>query len=197
LVDAAELLVLAAEQHQPSFERWAAAGLLATRSRIPTSPSTTPKLSSLCPVAFGSPGGAAAAALVAPLSSGERRPKTRLQVLEMLSGWRIGPIRTPMCRQPPVRPSSRKLTSSASRAGPWPAPCSRRVFGGGLENQKASIVATDGTVTDGPYPEAIGGLCVVDVPSRAEALKWAAKTAVACRCAQEVREFMPDPTVGN
>jgi hypothetical protein len=30
-----------------------------------------------------------------------------------------------------------------------------------------------------------------------EALEWAAKTAVACRCAQEVREFMPDPTVGN
>jgi hypothetical protein len=64
-------------------------------------------------------------------------------------------------------------------------------------NQKASIVATDGTVTDGPYPEAIGGLCVVDVPSREEALEWAPKTAVACRCAQEVREFMPDPTVGN
>jgi hypothetical protein len=56
---------------------------------------------------------------------------------------------------------------------------------------------TDGTVTDGPYPEAIGGLRVVDVASREEALKWAAKTAVACRCAQEVRKFMPDPTVGN
>jgi hypothetical protein len=28
---------------------------------------------------------------------------------------------------------------------------------GGLEDQKASIVATDGTVTDGPYPEAIVG----------------------------------------
>ena len=40
----------------------------------------------------------------------------------------------------------------------------------------------------------IGGFCVVDVPSREEALAWAAKTAVACRCAQEVREFMPDPT---
>ena len=62
----------------------------------------------------------------------------------------------------------------------------------------ASIVATDGTVhPDGPYPEAIGGLCVVDVPSREEALKWAAKTAVAYECAQEVREFMPDPTAGN
>ena len=64
---------------------------------------------------------------------------------------------------------------------------------GGLEDQMASIVATDGTVTDGPHPEAIGGLAVVEVPSREEALEWAAKIAVACRCAQEVRAFMPDP----
>ena len=54
-------------------------------------------------------------------------------------------------------------------------------------------MATDGTVTGGPYPEAIGGLCVVEVPSDKEALEWAAKTASACRCAVEVREFMPDP----
>jgi hypothetical protein len=33
----------------------------------------------------------------------------------------------------------------------------------------------------------------VEVPSREEALKWAAKTAGACRCAVEVRGFMPDP----
>ena len=59
------------------------------------------------------------------------------------------------------------------------------------------IVASDGTVRDGPYLEAIGGFCVVDVPSREEALEWAAKTAAACRCAQEVREFMADPAVGN
>jgi len=72
------------------------------------------------------------------------------------------------------------------------------VFSGGLESQRASIVATDGTVTDGPYPETkevIGGFIVVDVPSRTEALRWAAKIAVACRCAQEVRVFMPEPTV--
>ena len=67
------------------------------------------------------------------------------------------------------------------------------VCAGGLEDQRASIVATDGTVTDGPYPEAIGGLTVVEVPSREEALEWAAKIAVACRCAQEVREFGADP----
>ena len=91
---------------------------------------------------------------------------------------------------PAVAEAAHAVVYEAMDAGVW-------VFGGGLEHQKASIVATDGTVTDGPYPEAIGGLCVVDVPSREEALEWAAKTAVACRCAQEVREFMPDPTVGN
>jgi hypothetical protein len=64
---------------------------------------------------------------------------------------------------------------------------------GGLEDQRASIVAADGTVSDGPYPEAIGGLMVVDVPSREEALQRAAKVAVACRCAQEVRASGPDP----
>jgi hypothetical protein len=56
--------------------------------------------------------------------------------------------------------------------------------------------ATDGTVSDGPYPETkevIGGFTIVDVPSREEALEWAAKIAVACRCAQEVRELMADP----
>jgi hypothetical protein len=67
------------------------------------------------------------------------------------------------------------------------------VSAGGLESQKASVVATDGTVTDGPHLEAISGITIVDVSSREEALKWAAKIAVACRCAQEVRELMPDP----
>ena len=64
---------------------------------------------------------------------------------------------------------------------------------GGLETQPASVVATDGTVTDGPCPEAIGGFTLIDVPSREEALQWAAKIAVACRCAQEVREIGDDP----
>ncbi len=67
------------------------------------------------------------------------------------------------------------------------------VCAGGLEDQRASIVATDGTVTDGPHPEIIGGLTVIEVPSREEALEWAARIAVACRCAQEVRKFGPDP----
>jgi hypothetical protein len=64
---------------------------------------------------------------------------------------------------------------------------------GGLEDQQASIVATDGTITGGPHPEAVSGLTIVEVPSREEALEWAARLALACRCAQEVREFGPDP----
>jgi hypothetical protein len=60
---------------------------------------------------------------------------------------------------PAVTNAALAVVQEAINAGVW-------VFGGGLENQKASIVSTDGTVTDGPYPEAIGGLCVVDVRSR-------------------------------
>lgn len=73
-----------------------------------------------------------------------------------------------------------------------------RLTGGGLHSQQASIVATDGVITDGPYPETkavIGGFVILDVPSHEEALKWAAKFAVACRGAQEVREIMFDPLV--
>ena len=67
------------------------------------------------------------------------------------------------------------------------------VSAGGLATRPASIVATGGAVTDGPYPEAIGGFTLVEVPSREEALQWAAKIAVACRCAQEVWEVGADP----
>ena len=90
---------------------------------------------------------------------------------------------------PDVGKAAHEVLQEAVNAGVW-------VFGGGLERQIANVVATDGTVTDGPYPETkehIGGFAIVDVPTRAEALRWAAKIAVACRCAQEVRELMTDP----
>ena len=95
---------------------------------------------------------------------------------------------------PDVSEASHAVVQEAMDAGVW-------VFGGGLySDEELSVVATDGTVTDGPYPESkayIGGFSVIDVPSHEEALEWAAKFAVACRCAQEVREFLPDPAVGN
>lgn len=64
---------------------------------------------------------------------------------------------------------------------------------GGLEDEPASLVATDGTVTSGPKPDVVSGITIVDVPSREEALKWASKVAAACRCTQEVREIGFDP----
>ncbi len=74
------------------------------------------------------------------------------------------------------------------------------VFAGGLMYDNGDVehalVDTDGTITDGPYPESkelIGGVMIVNTPTRADALEWAAKTAAACRCAQDVRKFMYDP----
>jgi len=102
-------------------------------------------------------------------------------------GWMVFPEE----ELPDVAEAAQKVVQEARGAGVW-------VFGGGLESQRASVVATDGTITDGPYPETkevLGGFAVVDVPSREEALEWAAKIAVACRCKQEVREVLADPTV--
>jgi hypothetical protein len=90
---------------------------------------------------------------------------------------------------PAVAKAARLVRSEARDAGVW-------VFSAGLLHQVPSVVATDGTVTDGPYPETkehLGGFAVVEVSSREEALKWAAKIAAACRCAQEVFELLPDP----
>jgi hypothetical protein len=92
---------------------------------------------------------------------------------------------------PAVGEAAHAVVRAAQEAGVW-------IFGGGVERQRASIVATDGTVIDGPYPESkavIGGFVIVDVPSREEALGWAARFAAACRCPQEVREIMFDPLV--
>lgn len=66
------------------------------------------------------------------------------------------------------------------------------VFAGGLLDQPASVVSTDGMVTDGAHPDVISGITIVDVPTRDEALSWAAKVAAACRCSQEVREIAHD-----
>jgi len=95
---------------------------------------------------------------------------------------------------PDVAEAAHAVAQEAEDAGVW-------VFGGGLHSQEeVSVVAPDGTVTHGPYPEKkayIGGFGVVDVPSRTDALEWAARIAVACRCGQEVRAFLVDPAVGN
>lgn len=88
-----------------------------------------------------------------------------------------------------VGEAAHAVVREAKKAGVW-------IHGGGLRQQRASIVGTDGVVSTGPLPETkavIGGFSIIEVPTREEALEWAAKIAVSCRCAQEVRELMDDP----
>ena len=90
---------------------------------------------------------------------------------------------------PAVGESAHAVVREAKAAGVW-------IFGGGVQRQRAGIVSADGAITDGPVPEpkaVVGGFSIIEVPSREEALAWAARIAKACRCAQEVREIMFDP----
>lgn len=100
----------------------------------------------------------------------------------------------PRDEMPAVGEAAHAVVQEAMDAGVW-------VFGGGLaEDVDPVLVTGDGTATTATYPQTTeldGGFTVLDLPSREAALEWAAKIAAACRCAQEVREFMPDPAVGN
>ena len=70
------------------------------------------------------------------------------------------------------------------------------VFGGGIAEQVDPVmVFGDGAMSNQIYPGSglTGGFTILDLPTREAAVTWAQKLAVACRCAQEVREFMYDP----
>jgi hypothetical protein len=128
-------------------------------------------------------------------SRSEKRPEEAAEtrsheMTQYMISFDDGAMTFPNEELPDVARAAQVVVQEARDAGVW-------VFGAGLEHQVPSVVATDGTVTDGPYPESkehLGGFAVVDVPSREEALEWAARIAVACRCAQEVFELLPDPT---
>jgi hypothetical protein len=92
---------------------------------------------------------------------------------------------------PAVDDAAHAVVDEAKAAGAW-------ITGGGVLGHEARIVAVDGSVTDAAYPDTrrhIGGFSIVEASSHEEALTWAAKFAAACRCAQEVRELMPDAKV--
>ena len=71
------------------------------------------------------------------------------------------------------------------------------VFGGGIDEAvPPGLVSADGTIAEGGYPWAPaldGGFTVLELPSREEAIAWAARIAKACRCGQELRVFQFDP----
>lgn len=85
---------------------------------------------------------------------------------------------------------SRAVIDAAKVAGVY-------VFGGGIDERVPPVrVSADGTVADGGYPWApplTGGFAVFDLPSREDAVAWAARIARACRCDQELRVFGFDP----
>ena len=67
------------------------------------------------------------------------------------------------------------------------------LFAGGIDESVAPVlVAGDGAVAEGGYtwaPPLNGGFTVLELPSREEAVAWAARIAKACRCDQELRVF--------
>jgi hypothetical protein len=71
------------------------------------------------------------------------------------------------------------------------------VFGGGIdEDVTPVVVGSDGTVVAGGHPQRPdldGGFTVLELATRDAAVEWATKIAVACRCAQELRQFQYDP----
>ncbi len=71
------------------------------------------------------------------------------------------------------------------------------VFAGGIdEGVPPVLVSADGSLAEGGYPWAPplnGGFTVLELPSREDAIAWAARIAKACRCDQELRVFGLDP----
>lgn len=68
------------------------------------------------------------------------------------------------------------------------------VFGGGINEEVEPVaVDADGAVSGPVYPTFDGGYTIIEVPTREEALHWAQRIAAACRCPQQVQEFMYDP----
>lgn len=89
-----------------------------------------------------------------------------------------------------VGQDARAVIEEAKQAGVY-------VFAGGIDEAVAPVlVAADGSVAEGGFawaPSLNGGFTVLELPSRAEAMAWAARLASACRCAQELRVFGFDP----
>ncbi|MEJ8847003.1 transcription initiation protein [Variovorax rhizosphaerae] len=71
------------------------------------------------------------------------------------------------------------------------------VFAGGIdEDAPPVLVSADGAIATGGFPltpTLDGGFTALELPSRDEAIAWAARIAQACRGDQELRVFRLDP----
>ena len=85
-----------------------------------------------------------------------------------------------------VTEASHEVVREAKAAGVY-------VFGGGIDEGVAPVlVHADGSVT-AETSHLDGGFLVLELPSRTEAERWAARVAAACRTPQELRQFGYDP----
>ncbi|WP_150306748.1 YciI family protein [Planctomonas psychrotolerans] len=90
---------------------------------------------------------------------------------------------------PAVVAESHAVIAEAKAAGVY-------VFGGGIDEEVPPVlVAADGSVSSETYAGSVltGGFTVLELPTREDAVEWARRIAVACRCPQELREFGYDP----
>lgn len=98
-------------------------------------------------------------------------------------------MQVPAEELPAVSEDSHAVIEEAKAAGVY-------VFGGGInEAVRPVLISADGSMSGEIYPGSHlnGGFLVLEVPTRKDAVEWARKIAVACRCAQELREFGFDP----
>jgi len=58
-----------------------------------------------------------------------------------------------------VAQAAHEVVEQAKKAGVW-------VFGSGVKGNEVSVVATDGSVSDGPSPEHLGGFAIVPLADR-------------------------------
>jgi hypothetical protein len=81
---------------------------------------------------------------------------------------------------------ARAVVEQAKAAGVY-------VFAGGIDESVPPVLVTaEGELAEGGYPWAPtldGGFAVLELPTREDAVAWAARLAAACRCAQELRVF--------
>jgi hypothetical protein len=90
---------------------------------------------------------------------------------------------------PSVVADAHAVIEEAKKAGVY-------VFGGGIDERAASVlVSSGGLISHDLYPgrSLNGGFTILELPTRDDAVRWAAKIAKACRCSQELREFGYDP----
>lgn len=91
---------------------------------------------------------------------------------------------------PAVAAAAHQVVREARQAGVL-------VCTGGLDEQVQPLrVSADGSTSQETYAETTslnGGMALLELPNQEAAIQWAAKIARACRCDQELRQFMYDP----